>query len=61
MESFGTEKHIGLIYNCNLEEHYLGTKKLHLNNKGSNVFAKKNLHFIESWIANTDNLRLRLE
>ena len=48
MESFGTEKRIGLIYNCNLEEHYLGTKKLHLNNKGSNVFAKKNLHFIES-------------
>ena len=31
---------IGLIDNCNLEEHHVVTKKLHLNNKGNSAFAK---------------------
>ena len=39
---------IGLIDNCNLKEHHLGTKKLHSNNKGNSAFAKNILHFIES-------------
>ena len=42
------QKDIGLIDNCNSEEHHLGTKKLHLNNKGNSVFAKSILRFIES-------------
>ena len=48
MKNFCKEKGIGLINNCNLEEHHLGTKKLNLNNKGNCVFAKEILHFIES-------------
>ena len=41
-------KNVDLIdNNCNLEEHHLGTKKLHLNNKGNSVFAKDILNFIE--------------
>ena len=62
MKNFCKEKGIGLINNCNLEEHHLGTKKLNLNNKGNCVFAKEILHFIESWIANIDvfdELRVR--
>ena len=56
------KKIIGLINNCNLEEHHLSTKKLHLDNKGNSAFAKNILHFIECWIANTDiydELRVR--
>ena len=41
-------------FNCNLEEHHLGTKTLHLNNKGNSVFANNILYFIETWIVNTD-------
>ena len=48
------QKDIDLINNFILEEHHLGIKKLHLNNKGNSDFAKNNLHFIESWIANID-------
>ena len=54
MKNFCKKKDISLIDNCNLEEHHLGTKKLHLNNKGNSAFAKNILHFIESWIANVD-------
>ena len=36
IKNFCKQKEIGLIDNCNLEEHHLGTKKLHLNNKGNN-------------------------
>ena len=39
---------IGLIDNCNLKEHHLGTKKLRSNNKGNSAFAKNILPFIES-------------
>ena len=56
------QKDIGLIDNCNSEEHHLGTKKLHLNNKGNSVFAKSILRFIESWAANIgifDEIRVR--
>ena len=48
MKNFCKQKDIGLIDNCNLEEHHLDTKKLHLNNKGNSAFAKNILHFIES-------------
>ena len=48
MKNFCKQKDIGLINSCNLEEHHLGTKKLHLNNKGNSAFAKNILHFIES-------------
>ena len=41
-------------YNCNLEEHHISTKTLHLNNKGNSVFANNILYFIETWISNTD-------
>ena len=45
MKSFCKQKDIGLIDNCNLEEHHLGFKKLRLNNKGNSVFAKKYCRF----------------
>ena len=48
MKNFCKQKDIGLIDNCNLEEHHLGTKKLYLNNKGNSAIAKSILHFIES-------------
>ena len=54
MKNFCKQKDIGLINNYNLEEHYLGTKKLHLNNKDNSVFGKNVIHFIESWIVNID-------
>ena len=40
MKNFCKKKDISLIDNCNLEEHHLGTKKLHLNNKGNSAFPK---------------------
>ena len=48
MKNFCKQKDIGLIDNCNLEKHHIGTEKLHLNNKGNSAFAKNILHFIES-------------
>ena len=48
MKKFYKQKDIGLIDNCNLEEHHLGTKKLHLNNEGDSVFAKNILHSLDS-------------
>ena len=48
MKNFCNQKHIGLIDNCNLEEHHLGTKILHLNNRSNSVFAKYTLQLIES-------------
>ena len=48
MKNFCKQKDIGLIDNCNLEEHHLGAKKLHVNNKGNSAFAKNILRFIES-------------
>ena len=54
MKNFCKQKDIGLIGNCYLEEHHLGTKKLHLNNKGDCVLTKNILHFIESRIADID-------
>ena len=48
MKNICKQKDIGLLDNCNLEEHHLGTQKLHFNNKGNSAFAKNNLHFIES-------------
>ena len=54
MKNFCKQKDIGLIDNCNLEEHHLGAKKLHVNNKGNSAFAKNILRFIESWIAIVD-------
>ena len=48
MKNFCKQKDIGLVDNWNFEEHHLGTKKLHLSNKGNSVFAKNILHFIES-------------
>ena len=54
MKNFYKQKDVTLINNCNLEEHHLCTKKLHLNNKGHGVFAKRILHLVESCVANTD-------
>ena len=48
MNNLCQQKKIGLINNFTLEEHHLGIKKLHLNNKGNSDFPKNNLHFIES-------------
>ena len=48
MTNFCKQIYIGLICNCNLEEHHLGTKKLHLNSKDNSVYTKNILHFIES-------------
>ena len=36
IKNFYKQKEIGLIANCNLEVHHLGTKKSNLNNKGNN-------------------------
>ena len=63
MKSFYEKKDIGLIDNFILQEHHLRTKKLHLSKRGNGAFAKRILHFIESWIANIndifDEIRLR--
>ena len=47
MKNFCKKKDISLIDNYNLEEHHLGTKKLHLNNKCNSVFAENILQFIK--------------
>ena len=54
MKNFCKQKDIGLIDNCNLEEQYHSTKKLHLNNKGNRVFAKNIIHFIKGSVTNID-------
>ena len=54
MKIFCKQKDIGLMDICNLEEHHVGTEKLHLNNRGNSAFAKNILHFIECLIANID-------
>ena len=41
MKNFCKKKIIGTINNCNLQEHDFSIKKLHLNNQGNGVFAKK--------------------
>ena len=48
MKKFYKRKDIGLIDNCNLEEHDLGSKKLRLNNEGDSAFAKNILHSLDS-------------
>ena len=40
-------KKINLISNDNKKEEHLGIKKLHLNRKGSSIFAKNLWNFIE--------------
>ena len=41
------QKNLNLISNDNIKEEHLGIKKLHLNRKGNNIFAKNLLNFIE--------------
>ena len=44
---FCRQKNIKLISNDNIKEEHLGIKKLHLNTKGTGIFAKNLLNFIE--------------
>ena len=47
LKNFCRQKKINLISNDNIKEEHLGIKKLHLNTKGTGIFAKNLLNFIE--------------
>ena len=53
LKNFCNQKNIHLILNDNIKENHLGIKKLHLNRKGNNIFAKNLLNIIEgNWFVN---------
>ena len=47
LKNFWKQKNIKLLSNDNIKKEHLRTKKLHLNRKGNNTFAKNLLQFIK--------------
>ena len=45
-KNFCNQKNIHLILNDNIKQEHLDIKKLYLNRKGNNIFAKNLLHII---------------
>ena len=46
LKNFCNQKNKHLILNDNIKQEQLGIKKLYLNRKGNNIFAKNLLHII---------------